>query len=99
MNDELHLLMRDMDVLLRNIIDDAKSKDEYAKITGQSTDNLSLLVKAIQGCGVTFKTWVSKSGELDWTSLCGSDVKKVYRAIHRQSFSSCQSHPGVRGDI
>ena len=79
--DELHLLMRVMDVLLRNIIDDAKSKDEYAKITGQSTDNLSLLVKAIQGCGVTFKTWVSKSGELDWTSLCGSDVKKVLRLL------------------
>ena len=59
--DELHLLMRVMDVLLRNVIFDAKSKDDFGKITGQSTDNVSLLVKAIQSCGVCFKTWVSKT--------------------------------------
>ena len=75
--DELHLFMRIMDVLLRNVIDDALSKDQFAKINGNPTDNVSLLVKAIQACGVTFRTWSSKSGDLEWTSLTGNDLKKV----------------------
>ena len=75
--DELHLLMRVTGVLLRNLIYDSKSKDEYAKILGQPTDNLDLLVKAIQSCRVTFNTWTSKAGDLDWTSLSGSELKKV----------------------
>lgn len=58
--DELHLLMRVMNVLLRNVVSDAKSKDDYGKVTGQSTDNVSLLVNAVQSCGVSFKTWPSK---------------------------------------
>ena len=75
--DELHLLMRIMDILLRNLMDDALSKDQFAKIRGGPTDNVSLLVKAIQGCGVTFRTWSTKSGDLEWTSLSGNDFKKV----------------------
>ena len=43
--DELHLLMQVMDVLLRNVIFDPKSKDDYGKITGQSTDNVSCLLR------------------------------------------------------
>ena len=76
-NFELHLLMRVTGVLLRNLIYDSKSKDEYAKILGQPTDNLEFLVKAIQSCGVTFNTWTSKAGDLDWTSLSGSELKQV----------------------
>ena len=75
--DELHLFMRIMDVLLRNLIDDAFSKDHFAKINGNATDNVILLVKAIQACGVIFRTWSTKSGDLEWTSLSGSDLKKV----------------------
>ena len=75
--DELHLMLRIMDVLLRNVINDAKSKDDYGKVHNQHTDNLSLLLKNIKSCGVTFNTWTSKTGELEWTSLTGNDMKKV----------------------
>ena len=70
-----------MDVLMRNLIDDAVSKDQFAKITGGATDSLDLLVKEIQNCGVSFKTWYSKSGELEYTSLTGADMKKVLRHL------------------
>lgn len=70
-----------MDVLLRNVIFDSKSKDDYGKITWQPTDNVSLLGKAVQSCGVSFKTWVSKTRELDWTSLSGNDIKKVLKHL------------------
>ena len=79
--DELHMLMRIMDVLIRNLINDAVSKDQFGKITGDATDNLSLLVREIQNCGVSLKTWLSKSGELDYTSLSGADLKKVLKHL------------------
>ena len=60
-----------MDVLLRNVIDGALAKDNFAKIVGQPTDNVNLLVNAIQSCGI----WQYKSGDLDWTSLEGNEVK------------------------
>ena len=66
---------------MRNLIDDAVSKDQFAKIMGGATDNLDLLVKEIQNCGVFFKTWYSKSGELKYTSLTGADMKKVLRHL------------------
>ena len=81
--DELHMLLRVMDVLMRNLIDDAVSKDQFAKITGGATDNLDLLVKEIQNCGVSFKTWYSKSGELEYTSLTGADMKKVRMCVRK----------------
>ena len=79
--DELHIMMRISDVLLRNVILDAQSKDVYAKIMKQPTDNLSLLVKAMQSCGVCFQTWTSKGGEIEWTSLSGNDKKRVLRSL------------------
>ena len=79
--DELHLLMRITDILLRNLIDDAMSKDQYAKLVGQATDNLELLVKAIQNCGVSFRTWVTKTGEFEYTFLSGNDQKTLLRNL------------------
>lgn len=79
--DELHLLLRVMDVLLRNLIDDALSKDISAKIRGGATDNFEILVKAIKSCGVSFKHWRNKVGEIEWTSLCGNDMKRVLREL------------------
>ncbi|XP_053374155.1 uncharacterized protein LOC123545375 [Mercenaria mercenaria] len=84
--DELHLLMRITDVLLRNLIDDARSKDEYGRLTGQSCDNLDILVKAIQSCGLTFKIWNAKNGDLDWTSLSGNDKKTLLRELPDKLF-------------
>ena len=52
--DELHLLLCITDIHLWNLIDDAMSKDQYAKPLDQATDNLELLVKAIQSCVASF---------------------------------------------
>ena len=79
--DELHLMMRITDVLLRNLVDDAMSKDQYAKLLGQATDNLELLIKAIQSCGVSFRTWTSKTGDFEYTSLSGNDKKTLLRNL------------------
>lgn len=79
--DELHLLMRVMWMSFSETSSLTKSKDDYGKIIWQSTDNVSVLVKAVQSCGVCFKTWVSKTGELDWTSLSGNDIKKVLKHL------------------
>ena len=82
--DELHLLMRIMDVLLRNLIYDASPKDDYGKIVGNHTDNVNLLVKAVQSCGVPFTIWLSKSGEKEWTSLTGNSLKKLLYGLHQK---------------
>ncbi|KAL4223221.1 hypothetical protein ACF0H5_016693 [Mactra antiquata] len=71
--DELHMMMRITDILIRNLFDDANSKDNYSKITGGHTDNLKILIEAICSCGVSFKTWINKACELEYTSLSGVD--------------------------
>ena len=71
------MLMRIVDILVRNIIFDDKPKEEYAKLRNGPTDNLSLIESAIMSCVVTFSTWTNKSGDLDWTSLSGNDMKKA----------------------
>ena len=75
--DELHLMMRIMDGLLRNLIDDAVSKDTMSKLTAEPTDNLELLIKCIQSRGVTFRTWTGEDGVIDYTSLSGNDKERV----------------------
>ena len=75
--DKLHLLLRIMDVLLCNMIDEALANVNFTKIIGQPTDNVNLLVNAIQSCGVSFSIWQSKSGDLGWTSIAGNEMKKL----------------------
>lgn len=55
--DKLHMLMRIFDVLLRNLIDDAKDKDDIAKLKKETGDYLETLVEKIRSCGVTFNIW------------------------------------------
>ena len=52
--DELHLMLRIFDVLLRNVIFMAIKQDQLAK-TGQQ--HMELLKAAVQSCGVTFEIW------------------------------------------
>ncbi|VDI74504.1 Hypothetical predicted protein [Mytilus galloprovincialis] len=80
--DELHLFMRIFDVLLRNVIDDARNKDIMAKVNEEKGDYLEFLVANIRKCGVSFDIWTPKGQtELDWTSLCGADMKKVMKSL------------------
>jgi len=43
--DELYLLMRIGDILLRNLIDDAKDRDDEAEVSGQVQGCLNTLYK------------------------------------------------------
>ena len=52
--DELHLMLRITDVLIRNLIDDAKSLDDESKVNGQKSQNVENLAKLFQKCGVSF---------------------------------------------
>ena len=45
------------------MIDDTLAKDNFSKIVGQPTDSVSLLVKAIQSCGVSISIWQSKKSK------------------------------------
>ena len=81
--DELHLLLRVSDRLLRNLIDDAKSLDDKNKIKGTPSNNLGQLVDKIRECGVVFNIWSPKgtNGELEWTSLTGNDYKLLLQQL------------------
>ena len=52
--DELHLMLRITDVLLRNLIYGAIQEDEK-DITIKSTEHIDKLLEAIQQCGITFR--------------------------------------------
>ncbi len=80
MLDELHLLLRVSDVLLRNLILMAIRRDRQEK----STENITSLKAAIRSCGVTFEIWEDadkrKQG-YDWTSLTGKDKKRLLKVM------------------
>jgi len=75
--DELHLLLRICDKLLCNLIDDAKSLDDKSKVLREKSNKVADLVDKIRECGISFSIWTQKGskGEIDWTSLSGSDYK------------------------
>ena len=74
---ELHLLLRICDKLLRNLILDTKTLDDKNAVHGEKSDFLGQLIEKIRGCGVSFYIWTKKcsQGELDWSSLMGSDYE------------------------
>lgn len=60
--DELHLLLRNMDVLIRNLILYADSEDHRQKAQhGVESHNLKKLEQAICSCGVCFQIWQIKN--------------------------------------
>jgi hypothetical protein len=90
--DELHLMLRVCDILLRNLIFEVKDTDAELNFNGTGRDligpNLKSLCQCINDCGVTFHLWEAKdpvtregSGKLDWTSLQGPDMKKLLSSL------------------
>ena len=77
--DELHLLLRICDKLLMNLILDTKTLHDKNAVHGEKSDFLGQLTEKIRGWGVSFYIWTKKGtqGELDWSSLTGSDYKKL----------------------
>ena len=79
--DELHLLLRIGDVLIRNLV------FELVQTGRRGTNTISTLLTSLSSrvrqCGVTFRVWECRdpygkpSGKYDFTSLMGEDMKKV----------------------
>jgi len=89
--DELHLLLRIVDVLLKNIILDVKQwdlREDPKKKRGEPKKvHKCNLQYTIRSCGVTFEIWEKPdangktAGEYDFTSLLGSDKKKLIHEL------------------
>uniref|UniRef100_A0A1X7TWP4 Uncharacterized protein n=2 Tax=Amphimedon queenslandica TaxID=400682 RepID=A0A1X7TWP4_AMPQE len=81
--DELHLLLRISDVLIRNLLGIGQALDLKDITTKNSTRHVDMICNLIQSCGITFHVWKSKTkkDELDWTSLRGSDRKKLLNEL------------------
>lgn len=87
--DELHLLMRIGDVLIRNLIENSVNQDQKISISTKSKASLKRteVVNCIHNCGVNFCIWETKVKDgrgdflenLEWTSLTGSDFKKLLK--------------------
>ena len=88
--DELHLLLRVMDILIDNIItevvdwDKEENFEKRGKHTLTTGAHLKRLINEIRGCGVGFDVWEQKNpsdnkttGKYDFTSLLGNDKKKL----------------------
>ena len=86
--DELHLLLRVMDVMLDNIITEVIDwgKDEDFEKTSKEVRGIHLkkLVTEIRSCSVGFDVWELRNpadnkgtGKYEFTSLFGNDKKKV----------------------
>jgi hypothetical protein len=85
--DELHLLLRVMDVLLNNIIQEMISWDKKENFNKKKCEKkntrLEKLQSTIRSCGVSFDIWEKRnedgngSGQYDFTSLLGPDKKKL----------------------
>uniref|UniRef100_A0A1X7V787 Uncharacterized protein n=1 Tax=Amphimedon queenslandica TaxID=400682 RepID=A0A1X7V787_AMPQE len=81
--DELHLLLRISDALIRNVVMAAMTAD--MRIHKDESKQTAKLLQLIRECGITFRVrnqiniWRSKDtkGEVQWTSLRGADTKKL----------------------
>ena len=87
--DELQLLLRIMDVLIRNLILYADSVDHRQRVHhGTENQRERKLEQAIRSCGVSFQIWQNKeptvnaiSGSFDWTPLSGKHKLQVLKSI------------------
>ena len=94
--DELHLLLRINDVLIKNIVTAAATATADARINKDETKQTEKLIESIRECGITFRVctihinyiiinsqiWHPKDSkkEPQWTSLQGVDRKKTSKA-------------------
>ena len=90
--DEVHLILRIMDILIRNLILYADSEDHRQKTHhGVESHNIKKLEQAIRSCGVCFQIWQNReptgkpiAGSYDWTPLSGKHKLQVLRNLPRK---------------
>lgn len=85
--DELHLFLRIMDVLMRNLIQQLVIQERISARNGQSVPYLKKLEGEINEFNVSFRVWETKdndgraTGRYECTSLMGNDKKKVLSTL------------------
>ena len=89
--DELHLLLRIMDVLINNLVTEAVHWDQQdnwkKRKKDQTINHLDKLKNTIRSCGVTFEIWKKsnaddkRSDQYDFTILLGPDKKKILKEL------------------
>jgi len=95
--DELHLMLRVTDRLIKAIIQTAITYDKhqhrlqrirhaYKVIDGTL---MTKLIAAIRECGVSFNVYEDESGKVDWTSLLGPDKLKLLKILP-DKLTDCQ---------
>ena len=83
--DELHLLLRITDRLIRNLVIAAVMADHPAKpLTGPMVKSL---ITEVRGCGVHFQVY--DKNQYEFTSLNGNDRKKLLQLLPSK-LSKCQ---------
>ena len=95
--DELHLMLRVMDVLIQGLIDTALAYDRHQhRMSGSRRSYKALggpmlnnLVTAIKGCGVHFCLYEQDNGKMEWPSLLGPDKLKLLKNLTNH-FNNCQ---------
>ena len=85
--DELHLLLRVTDILTGNLVLECIDWDKEEEIDCPRGSvrgfHLQKLIEMVRSCGVSFDVWEKRdadgksSGQHDWTSLMGSDKKRL----------------------
>ena len=89
--DELHLLLRISDVLIRNLINHmvqtARKTQRGTAVTTYTSTQFKKLEDSARDCGITFRVWKARdpdgkpSGKYESTSIMGNDVKKLFRLL------------------
>ena len=99
--DELHLLLRIMDVLIQALIDTAVAHDHHEARKHRVTPRIKApdgsmvkdLTATIKSCGVNFYVWEDKkeAGKaLQWPLLMGNDKKKILESLPQKFSNKCQ---------
>ena len=91
--DELHLLLRIMDILIRNLINAALTND-IQQTTGikdpLERPMLKRLLQSIKRCGITFHVKMKENSKgFEFTSLTGGDKQKLLKKLP-ESMLECQ---------
>ena len=97
----MHLLLRVVDVLLNNLLEDVlqwDKKDDLNKKRGEKKGvHRERLQAAVRSCGVSFDIWEKTnadgkgSGTYDFTSLLGNDKKQLLREFPGKILSVVQT--------
>ena len=86
--DELHLLLRVTDRMIENLINGAVAYDDVSNILEGAM--LKRLIAEIRSCGVVFNIIVRSKNTRDFTSLTGTEKKKLLKFLPSKIPPDCQ---------